>query len=97
MPVAGSGSDTVNIQSWFERVGISFGMKRDGSSTSPSAASRCRECVEPFGEQRMVDEVFEQTAVFLVGQELVERGRFGALVGERLNAEPVFGKLLRQE
>ena len=26
MPVAGSGNETVSIQSWFERIGISFGM-----------------------------------------------------------------------
>ena len=37
------GNETVSIQSWFERIGISFGMKREGSSTSPTAASRCRE------------------------------------------------------
>ncbi len=97
MPVAGSGNETVNIQSWFERIGISFGMKREGSSTSPSSGKPLPRMVEPFGKQRVVDEVFEQPAILLVGLEPVERGRLGTLVGKRLDAQPVLRELLRQQ
>ena len=97
MPVAGSGSETVNIQSWFERIGISFGMKREGSSTSPIAARRWRECSSQSASSVVVDEIFEQAAILLIGLELVERRRLGALVGKRLDAQPVLREFLRQQ
>ena len=97
MAVAGSGSEMVIDPAL---VRAHRRQRRDEARRIEHVAKRCQPAaaaVQPVGKLRLVDEIFEQPAVLFVSHELGQRLGLAALVGQRLDAEAIFGKLLRQK